>query len=548
MHKNTPQKTNAVRHLKFTATRLKKAGILVLLGALCLAPAVKLMAQPYFETYVDDPFVKENAFLKCDADTSTPPAFASIKDKLPQPVWPARPDVIKCYWFAWQTAFGNLHAVTASNGFVAPYIDPAFNGHIFMWDSSFMTLFGKYGDRAFDFQGTLDNFYRKQHPDGFICREIRESDGSDCFARFNPSSTGPNILPWSEWSYYLNSGDESRLRKVFPALLAYYQWFHDYRSWKDGSYFATGWSCGMDNQPRVPAGYHAMWSPAHMAWVDATLQQIFAGKTLIKMAEQLHRTNDVKEVQKEVAHLTHYVNDLMWNNQTAFYYDRHQDGSLSNVKSIAAYWALLAQVVPKANLPRFLAHLENTNEFCRLHRVPTLSADSPGFDPNGGYWCGSAWAPTTYMVLCGLNRYGKDTLAHEIAVNDVDNVVKVFTQTGTLWENYSPDKAQGNDTRNFVGWTGLIPISELFEYVFGLRPDVPHNTLVWDVRLTEEHGVKQYPFGTKGLIDLICQKREKTTDTPSISVKSNMAFDLTVIWAGGEKTLKIHPGEQNVNP
>ena len=36
----------------------------------------------------------------------------------------------------------------------------------------FMTLFGRYGERAFTFMRTLDNFYAKQHPDGFICREI----------------------------------------------------------------------------------------------------------------------------------------------------------------------------------------------------------------------------------------------------------------------------------------------------------------------------------------------------------------------------------------
>ena len=47
------------------------------------------------------------------------------------------------------------------------YIDTAYNGNIFMWDSAFITLFGQYGRKAFDFMGTLDNFYAKQHVDGF---------------------------------------------------------------------------------------------------------------------------------------------------------------------------------------------------------------------------------------------------------------------------------------------------------------------------------------------------------------------------------------------
>jgi hypothetical protein len=81
---------------------------------------------------------------------------------------------------------------------VSNFIDTAFNNCLFMWDSAFILLFaryrthththtartarteyafvlmnavaspaGRYGSRAFDFQRTLDNFYAKQHPDGY---------------------------------------------------------------------------------------------------------------------------------------------------------------------------------------------------------------------------------------------------------------------------------------------------------------------------------------------------------------------------------------------
>ena len=77
------------------------------------------------------------------------------------------------------------------------HIDPAFNDCVFMWDSCFMTLFGRYGARAFPFVRTLDNFYAKQHVDGFICREIGRALGDDRFPRFDPSSTGPNVMAWA---------------------------------------------------------------------------------------------------------------------------------------------------------------------------------------------------------------------------------------------------------------------------------------------------------------------------------------------------------------
>lgn len=128
-------------------------------------------------------------------------------------MWAGHDDEIAAYYKAWEIAFRNLGKPTKESGFVSPYIDAAFNGHIFMWDSCFMLMFGKYGDSVHCFQKTLDNFYCKQHKDGFICREINELDGVDRFYRHDPTSTGPEIMPWCEWQYYKNYGDKERLQK-----------------------------------------------------------------------------------------------------------------------------------------------------------------------------------------------------------------------------------------------------------------------------------------------------------------------------------------------
>jgi glycogen debranching enzyme len=508
-----------------------------------LAYSLFLNAQPYYDTHVSNKFADANAFLHIPADSSELPAFLNAKALLPQPEWPARPDVIKCYWKAWELAFGNLHKPASGSGFISPFIDPAFNGHIFMWDSHFMLMFGKYGSRAFNFQRTLDNFYAKQHKDGFICREIVESDGSDFFERFDVSSTGPNLFPWTEWEYFLNFNDTVRLRKVFDPLMAYYQWFSDYRSWPDGTYFSSGWGCGMDNQPRLPEGYNPGWSHGRMSWIDITLQQVFAGKLLIRMADKLNRQQDVASIRQEIDKLTVFVNDKMWDKGSSFYYDRFSDGKLSKVKSIASYWALLAEIVPEKNLTSFVNHLENPAEFARVHRVATLSGDDPSFEPGGGYWKGSVWAPTNYMVLRGLTQYGLDSLAFEIAANHLDNVVQVFNETGTLYENYAPDKVKGNDRKDFVGWTGIVPISVLFEYVFGLRPDVPNNSLILDVRLTDEYGIRNYPFGEKGLVNIHVDKRKSIVTVPVVNISTNVPLIIKLVWPGGSKIIHAGPNK-----
>jgi glycogen debranching enzyme len=498
------------------------------------------MKEP-FVLYVNNPLLDENAYRTMPPNFTQPPLFEDVRDQLPQPFWLGNEAAVECYWRSWEIGFSHLLAPTPENGFVSPFLDTAFNGHLFMWDSAFAMQFGIYGSRAFHFQGTLDNLYCKQHPDGYICREIDEEDGRDCFERFDPSSTGPNVLPWAEWRYFQSTGDRERLARVFPALLAYTQWMHTYRTWLDGTYWSSGWGCGMDNMPRMEPGYHDAYSHGRMRWIDSTLQAIHSGKILVEMARVLGRMHSVEGMPEELCRLKSLVNELMWDEDSAFYYDVYSSGKKNKVRHIGAYWALLAGTVPPEQVDRFIAHLDDPAEFNRPHRVPSLAASHPAYQPEGAYWRGAVWTPTNYMVLKGLRENNFGALAHIIARNHLDNVVQVFEDTGTLWENYAPEMhAPGNPAKpDFVGWSGLPAIATMFEDVFGLQPQVPQHTLLWDVRLQDEHGVEGYPFGTKGLLDLKCYARTSALEKPIIEVRSNVPLTLKVHWAGGEGTLDI---------
>ena len=344
-------------------------------------------------------------------------------------------------------------------------------------------------------------------------------------------------MPWCEWEYYQLTGDKDRLSRVFYPLLAYHKWLQLNRTWRDGAYWSTGLACGMDNQPRVEKHYCEHQSHGHSIWVDACIQMVMSGKVLIEMGKILGHEEDTVWLTEEVAMLTALINEKLWSEEDAYYYDMWRSG-LSGVKSIGAYWSLLADIVPAERLPRFIAHLENPKEFKRPHRVPTLSADHPDYHENGCYWKGSVWAPTNYMLLKGLGRVGYHALAHEIACNHLDNAVKVFNTTGTVWENYSPELEKPGDPArpDFVGWSGLIPIAVLIEYVFGIQADAKNDEIVWRVNLTEKHGVEKYPFGGK-FVDLCCEAREDTAAEPVVTVKCDSPVRVRVIWAGGEKVI-----------
>lgn len=496
-------------------------------------------------TYVRNKYAEKNTFIGSDEKPVTPPEYDVIRTSLPRPVFDGHPDYLKCYDYAWRKAFSNLHKPKEGTGFVSSYIDAAFNGCLFMWDSIFMMMFGKYGDRVFPFQRTLDNMYALQHRDGFISREIQEETGRETFARHDPSSTGPNLLAWCELMYYENVNDYERLKRVYNPLRAFHDWYRENRTWRDGTYFSSGWGCGMDNIPRfeTDSSYdfddRCQFSHNHMVWIDICLEAILDCDCLIKMNEILGGEDDVSDLIEEKKHLTDIVNNTLWDDGEAFYFDQYRDGRLNHVKHIGAYWALTADVVPEDRLERFIAHLKNEKEFRRPTPVPTLSADHPLYQKTGAYWRGSSWAPTTYMVLKGLERKGEIGLAYEIAERFLSQVVETFDKTGTLWENYMPEEAKPGIPAmpKFVGWTGLAPISVFFEFVLGIKANVPENVIIWDVNRTERHGIEKYPFGKDNTVDLICAERKSADEEPEVTVKSEKPVTVIVRWNGKEKTI-----------
>ena len=271
------------------------------------------------------------------------------------------------------------------------------------------------------------------------------------------------------------------------------------------------------------------------------LQQLLSADLLLRMAEALGRSEEVADLREERDALSATVNERLWNEETAFYHDELPDGALSDVATVGAYWALLAGAVPQERISPFVGHLEEQGRFKRPHRVPSLSVDHPEYREDGGYWLGGVWPPTNYMVLRGLDRAGYHDLAHEISREDLDHVVRVFEKTGTLWENYAPERAApGNPAKSdFVGWSGLAPVAGLFEYVLGLRADAPGGRLLWDVRLLEGHGVSRYPFGRHGVLDLSCAARGSAGEEPRIEARSTVPLELVVRWEGGEKIVSV---------
>lgn len=504
---------------------------------------------PYKNTYVRNVFVAENTFRTDKQQNIEPQSFKKAKKILPSPYWERHDQEIQMYWHAWQIAIGNIKQAQAGSGFVSPYLDVAYNGNIFMWDTSFMMLFARYGYRFFPFQKSLDNFYAKQHPDGFICREIR-ADGSDCFERYDPVSTGPNLLPWVELAYYKQFGDIDRLHKIFPALCAYAEWWRQNRTWQNGTYWSSGWGTGMDNMPRVKDGYNQIFSNGKMIWLDTNLQQYLVNSSLLQIGFYTERWQEIEDLEDEMKFLKNYINDSLWSSERGFLYDKYADGTLCDTKGIGAFWALQTDILPKSKLDRMVAHLKDTTEFNRPHRVPSITADHKKYNPNGRYWQGGVWPGTNYMLIDGLWKNGYFDLSRQIAENHFQAVFKVWQKTGTFWEYYAPESIEPGfmARKDFIGWTGLPPIAIFIEYILGIKSDYSQNIIEWDITKCEEHGIERYPFGPDGTIDLKVRSRKNQEQKPEISIKTSIPFTLKVTYGSqNAKTEKIIKIEKSTN-
>ncbi len=278
-----------------------------------------------------------------------------------------------------------------------------------------------------------------------------------------------------------------------------------------------------------------------MSWLDTNLQQILSGKILMKIGEVIERWQEIEDIMDETAILERYVNQYMYDSKTAFYYDRLKNGSLNDVKSIGAYWGLVSETFPANRVKKLCDYLEDPAIFNRPHRIPSLSYDHPKYQEYGRYWQGGVWAPTNYMTLKGLEKYNYQKLAFEIAKNHLDNVVSIYKQTGTLWENYAPEHivAAKPAKPDFVGWSGIIPIAVLLENVFGVQPDAPRNTIHWHVQLVENYfSIDNYPFALDNTVKLSCNTKNIENGFPAVIVKSQKPLIVKLYYKGKERVFE----------
>ena len=369
-----------------------------------------------------------------------------------------------------------------------PFVDAAFSSNIFYWDTCFIAAYAKYHQQELPIANALDNFYGRMEPDGFISREYTK-EGKTMWPKEHPVSVNPPLLAFAELELHSQQPDLERLKKVYPFLKKHFHFLLKQYRMEDHLFFSDAFGSGMDNIPRYPDGWKDdgkgiklinlypeifVYDGLSPAWnkqgrsVDFSSQMALFAENLATIAKIISEEKDVDSYDQFYNETVEAINKYCWNDADGFYYDLGYGRQIKR-KHIGMFWTLLAGVVPQDRLDRFLQHLTNPAEFWRTIPIASYPADQKEFSPEGNYWLGSIWAPTNYMVIRGLMRYGKKEPATKLAQQYYWAVAEVYKQTKTFFENYAPDSvSKGSQSRaDFCGWTGIVPIAIYHEFIKG---------------------------------------------------------------------------------
>jgi hypothetical protein len=136
--------------------------------------------------------------------------------------------------------------------------------------------------------------------------------------------------------------------------------------------------------------------------------------------------------------------------------------------------------------------------------------------------------------------------AREIALEHLRTVGEVFQATSTVWENYAPESAkQGKPaTKNFVGWTGIVPIQYFIEYGIGLKADAPNNRLTWVLTSAKRCGCERFRFNGH-TATLIAQPPGDPSGAVEVTVESDGQFQLLVERDGKKWDFAVKAGKNS---
>jgi len=248
----------------------------------------------------------------------------------------------------------------------------------------------------------------------------------------------------------------ARLEKIYPKLVKWTDfWFtkRDHNSNGIPGYSGdnAAWDSGWDNST-VSGGESDNEAPELQAYL------ILQMKTLSRVATQLGRKDEaVRWKERAAAHLKLFRQTYWLDGRLVTRLDGgkriiHQPTSLEPMMSLVLGGDLDAEV--------FNGMVKQLDDYLTPYGLASEMPSSPLYrsDPDA-YWCGPIWAPAMYLVIDGLNRGGRRTLAVDLA----QRFDRLIRQAGGYYENFDAKTGKGLKTKAYT-WSSSVHLLLLHEY------------------------------------------------------------------------------------
>jgi len=383
------------------------------------------------------------------------------------------------------------------------------------WDSAFVAL----GFDAFNRNRAwteIETLFSAQWDDGFLPHIVFWKEDPGYFpgpavwaTGKNPVTSGITQPPVAAtvvrklWEGATGAGTaedyRQRLQILFPKLLAWHRWFHDYRDPdRRGVVVATHpWETGRDNSPEwdapgepidvsnvgdyvrrdtshldakmrptkleydrylalVQFGRATGWdhgrisaeNPFRVADVGMSMILLRANRDLAWLADELGKGAEAAEIRSWIE-LAERGIGWLWNDEVQAWCSRDVlTRRSSNFITSASFLSFYAGLQDERRDDAMRGHFDRIAAMVE-YMVPSLDPADPGFQMVR-YWRGPVWAVVNYMIGTGLNEAGDQMRADKVR----GDTLALMERNG-FYEAYSPIDGSGSGGDDF-SWTAAI--------------------------------------------------------------------------------------------
>ncbi|MBK3516904.1 MGH1-like glycoside hydrolase domain-containing protein [Carboxylicivirga marina] len=355
----------------------------------------------------------------------------------------------------WRSAAGDIY----HQGIVPSYATPYFQG-LWAWDS------WKHAVAIAPFEGQL----AKDHIRAMYDYQNEEGMIADCFFRdldiegVNWRNTKAPLSGWCIYEVYEQTKDIEFLKELYPKLLKYHEWWYinrdhdqnglcEYGS-TDGTRIAAAWESGMDNAVRFDEAVIIENSKGaysiNQESVDLNAYLVQEKLYIQKIAELLNDKAVAGKYANDAEVLKAQIQNVMYSEEDGFFYDvelKSQDKI--RIQGPEGWAPLYNNVATQDQAKEVVKVIMDASRFNTPMPFPTLSAAHEKFNPQKGYWRGPVWLDQAYFGIVGMNNYGFEAEARQMAQKMVESAKGMAYTQEPIRENYHPLSKEGLNAFHF---------------------------------------------------------------------------------------------------